>query len=186
MAACAEPGCAKEGPSFVPRLAFTSTGLGGKSAKVPRHPKILLCLPLPTGCLLCSVTEGASFWLYSSTEHKLHRVGREGLQRSGLLLSPRLIPQEGECSTQKRCHLWYWRMTQQRDPGGCPFSSLSRATNPKVSLKKYVWAEPWRKNMSGEGERGSWSGSSPSREDKWGRPKYNLYKALKDCPISLP
>ena len=49
--------CAQEGPSCTLRLAFTTTGLGRRSAKVPRHPEIFLCLPPTPSCLLGSDTE---------------------------------------------------------------------------------------------------------------------------------
>lgn len=39
----------------------------------------------------------------------------------------------GECSTQERRLLLCGRVTQHRDPGGCPSSSLPRATHPRLS-----------------------------------------------------
>ena len=51
VAASTGPGYMLEGPSCTLRLAFTSNGPSGRSAKVPRHPEICLRLPLPGGCL---------------------------------------------------------------------------------------------------------------------------------------
>ena len=56
MAAFEEPGCVWKGPSCAPRLAFTSSGLSGRSAKVPRHPEITSAyLHLPAAYLAQSL-----------------------------------------------------------------------------------------------------------------------------------
>lgn len=60
VAASAGPGCAWKGPRCIPRPAFISPGPGSRSARVPRHPEICLCLPLPAGCLLGLIREKAS------------------------------------------------------------------------------------------------------------------------------
>lgn len=60
-------------------------------------------------------------------------MGQEGVQSSGLLLFPRLMPHAGQCSMQERWCLPYGTMTQCRDPGACPFSSLPRVTNTSSS-----------------------------------------------------
>ena len=48
VAASAGLGCAQEGPSYAPSPAFSSTGLWGRSAKVPSHLTFTFsCLYLP-------------------------------------------------------------------------------------------------------------------------------------------
>ena len=48
-----------------------------RSANVPRQPEICLHLPLPSGCLLGSVTERASggMWVVLGTFSEIHQVG---------------------------------------------------------------------------------------------------------------
>ena len=60
VAASAGPRYVQEGPCCAPRLAFTSTGPGGRTAEVPRNPEIGLCLPPSDSCLLESVTARTS------------------------------------------------------------------------------------------------------------------------------
>ena len=60
MAPSSESGCTWERSSCAPRLAFTSPGTGGRSAKVLRIPMIRLSLAPPSSCILGSTTERAS------------------------------------------------------------------------------------------------------------------------------
>nr|KAF6501181.1 hypothetical protein HJG59_008136 [Molossus molossus] len=52
----------------------------------------------------------------------------------GLLHSLRLMMSGGMCFTQEIWCLQCVKMVQPRDPGGCPFISLPRATHPRPSL----------------------------------------------------
>lgn len=63
------------------------------------------------------------------------------MQRVGLLPCPRLMPQGRECSTQEGWRLRYGRLTWHTDPGGFPFSSLSRVTNPRVGVPESFFKE---------------------------------------------
>ena len=49
------------------------------------------------------------------------------------MLSPKLMLYGGECSTKESWRLMCGRVSQHRDPGGCPFGSLPTATNPILS-----------------------------------------------------
>lgn len=69
---------------------------------------------------------------YSSAGPMLHRVGQLGVQRVVSLHSARVIPYGRECCPQERWHLWCGRWTQHRNPGSCPFISLS--PEPSLSL----------------------------------------------------
>lgn len=55
VAASAVLGCVQEGPSWAPRVVFTTTGPISGSANVARHPWILIFLPPPSSWLLLSV-----------------------------------------------------------------------------------------------------------------------------------
>ena len=57
LVASAELGCTWERPSCAPSPAFTSTRPRAGSAKVPRHHRICLSLPLPAGQLSILITK---------------------------------------------------------------------------------------------------------------------------------
>ena len=59
-------------------------------------------------------------------------------QKGEAIASPRLMPYAGECSTQERWCVQFGKGTQHRDSGGCPFSSLPRATKPSLSSHNVV------------------------------------------------
>ena len=77
-----------------------------------------------------------------SAEYYLYRIVQQGVQRVGLLHSPRLMLYGGGCSTQERWHLQCGRRTQFRDPGNFLFISLPRATNP-ISLQVTLVCSPF-------------------------------------------
>ena len=73
-----------------------------------------------------------------STGCELLRAEVTGSLEGELLLFPRLLPYVGECSTQERWCVQFGKGTQHRDSGGCPFSSLPRATKPSLSSHNVV------------------------------------------------
>ena len=117
-----------------PKASFHQHWAWGRSEKVPKHAEICLHLPplASTFWLHIKLSDWKSLCLYSAG-YKLHRLGREGVPRVGLLLPPRLIHREGGCSIQERWHLWYGKMTHHRDPSNWPFGFLPRATNLRLS-----------------------------------------------------
>lgn len=84
-----------------------------RSAKVPSYPdKIHLCLSLPIGCLIGSVTEKPLAVLIGSIS-KLHRMDKRGLGRWDYCFPPADASVKKEYSTQERWCLKCGRMTQQ-------------------------------------------------------------------------
>lgn len=69
-------------------------------------------------------------------------LGKEVTEAKGdplqLLTAPLVARLGGESSTQQRGHLPCGRATQHSSRGGCPLSSLSRATNPSLSSHNSV------------------------------------------------
>lgn len=72
MATSAELDCTWEGPIWALSPAFTSTGPRGGSAKVPRHCRICLSLPLPASQLLILITK------MSVSERTFDGIGKLG------------------------------------------------------------------------------------------------------------
>ena len=60
VATSALPECVQGGSGCAPRLAFTCTKLGGRSANVSRNPEVCLFLPLVDSRLLVLGTKRAS------------------------------------------------------------------------------------------------------------------------------
>ena len=82
------------------------------------------------------LTQTSTAWLRQLTPqqgHKFHRMGWQGVQRGELLHSCKLMSCGRKCSTQERRHLQCQRVAQHSYPAGCPFISLPRATNPRLS-----------------------------------------------------
>ena len=104
VAASAGPGRMQEGPSCIPRLAFTSTRTGSRSAKVLRHPKKIVLYQLPqasTYQLPNRLSHGKSLWVYSSIRHKLHREKKKESRVWGYCFPPGTGSMKGNASSKK-------------------------------------------------------------------------------------
>lgn len=84
VAAPSAPECMQKGPRCPKRLAFISTGPGGRSSKVAKHPKIYLILP---SLLADSQTQSLE-------------------QAQSLLLSMVYAPQHGVRGIPRPCCTW--------------------------------------------------------------------------------
>ena len=116
----AGPVCVWREPGCAPRLAFTITGPWGRSAKISQRSALVVKL--------------------------INDVAWSCNQQSGLSITGwgRVIPVGGAIASPQADVIWrrvlclrkmaspVWGMTQHRDPGSCSFSSLPRATNPRL------------------------------------------------------
>ena len=68
--------------------------------------------------------------------------GKRDFRGWGNCFPPGWCSLEGIAFAQEWWWLWYPRMAQYRNPGGCVPTSLSRVTNPRLSLGNPVYTDP--------------------------------------------